>query len=594
MSFFKAYFGDDTAREIESLYPVLRPKFKNDYFTLEGKRFNYEDVSKFVIIRDGDKVSYKPYIFATKDEGEVIQGASLLSVAIMELVSMGYNSIEKVFGYFEHYVLGMNIATDIEVVNDVSSKLSCKSLETSDELGIYLAYSLRTGFQEFGFSKVKYYSSLLFAINSIDPKTFTIILFDIFKYACTLLPAFLLDRKKVSNIMYSKGMVKGGTMNDWNKGVLNLKAYSYTDPSSKSNTITNGRGASIGFFSLLLCSLYDNFAVNRNSKNVISLSFNEYIKNSQKLIEHSLGSDITGFYLKGKRKSLDSKCIKLGDCVTDFIVFKGDSKVDLKGASIVREVFEEEFLFRKAYGVHFNEPVSVYNFNRDISMHYFSPKSFIIAYSLLLSTSIDYDELSFLRKKVLDQNISHRNEVKNLQSEISNLRYKVQDSSSVQSEIDSLRSQITELKFQLESKQSTINSLNERNNELKEAIMGYYSDDDVFEDDCTLDESLTLEDKIKFINDYKILIIGGRTGIINDLQDLGLNNIYHVGTERDLNSTGTSVDFLLLNTRFCSHKLVNCVRERYKNQLDSLFYFNGVNKVNLINACYNFIYTYLS
>ena len=99
--------------------------------------------------------------------------------------------------------------------------------------------------------------------------------------------------------------------------------------------------------------------------------------------------------------------------------------------------------------------------------------------------------------------------------------------------------------------------------------------------------------KLAFLNDYKILIVGGRMDLAKVLNDFGWTNIIQVDNIQNLSGSIPSIDFICFNTAFLSHSLFDSVRSKYSNMFDRMYYFNGTNKSALVDTSYSFVKNYL-
>lgn len=159
------------------------------------------------------------------------------------------------------------------------------------------------------------------------------------------------------------------------------------------------------------------------------------------------------------------------------------------------------------------------------------------------------------------------------------------------SEIDELKRRIKELEkanSKLESdnrkKDETINSLTLENGYLKENITELSNELDTIEDNVVNTCDISLEDKIDYINKYKIGIFGGFSNI-NKLSNTLINVEYYNEINQDISSIN-NLDMIFINRSFMNHAFTYKVKSFVlKNNL-KLSYLSGTNETNLINLIY--------
>ena len=157
-------------------------------------------------------------------------------------------------------------------------------------------------------------------------------------------------------------------------------------------------------------------------------------------------------------------------------------------------------------------------------------------------------------------------------------------------EIEQLRKQLAEAQSIIESKNETIDSLVNKNKDLNKFVSSIYDDD--FEEESE-EEQKSIEEMVKELNDYKIVLIGGRFELPGKLNEYGWMNI----KQYDNNSLCTGMDsisyadFVIINTKFVSHTTVHKAESMIEDSSRVMSY-NGTNPEKLISAMYDFIMKY--
>jgi hypothetical protein len=192
-----------------------------------------------------------------------------------------------------------------------------------------------------------------------------------------------------------------------------------------------------------------------------------------------------------------------------------------------------------------------------------------------------YDELELIVKKS-DKRIEDINNKANKRIE--------EEKQESEKEIEKLKEEINRLNRINESKSSIIERLSQENKQLNAIVTNIYSDDD-FDESI---EDVPIETMIDTINTFQVSLIGGRAELLIKLQEMGLNNVRQVGKDDFIthwDAVKTS-DFFVINSRFCSHTVVNKVTSNITDT-NQIIYFNGTNPNKLVEACYQSIVRYI-
>jgi len=174
-----------------------------------------------------------------------------------------------------------------------------------------------------------------------------------------------------------------------------------------------------------------------------------------------------------------------------------------------------------------------------------------------------------------------RGEIRRLTAENSKLSDMLQESE---------KQYMAELKdkdYKLDLRLDQLQRLQLKLNTIENEIQGYY-DDKTFDELPEDVQAMNQEDMINFLNQFRIAIIGGFNTKVSQLRQRGMTNIVAIEESGDIRNTPTSADFIVVCTRFISHKLTLHVRSLFKDP-DMFLYFNGTNADKLIAVCYDFV-----
>ena len=138
----------------------------------------------------------------------------------------------------------------------------------------------------------------------------------------------------------------------------------------------------------------------------------------------------------------------------------------------------------------------------------------------------------------------------------------------------------------INTKNETIDDLVNKNKELNKTLSDIYDDDFEIEED---ELQVPIEEMVLFLNEFKIVLIGGRWELPAKLNEYGWTNISQL--DKDNLCTGVDVakyaDFTVINTRFVSHTIVHKVES--VTDSDTRMSYNGTNPEKLIIAMYDFV-----
>ena len=150
----------------------------------------------------------------------------------------------------------------------------------------------------------------------------------------------------------------------------------------------------------------------------------------------------------------------------------------------------------------------------------------------------------------------------------------------------------------MEQKSQIIAQLSEKNTILNSRMSSFFCESDFEDDNDVVIEEVTQEEIINYINGFSYLLVGGREGLAQKLEDYGWKNINQISNVNNsvLSSDSSSrpnIDFIIINTKFVSHNLVRSVESKFSDLTDRVIYFNGTNIDYLTRVTIDFIKKYM-
>lgn len=181
-------------------------------------------------------------------------------------------------------------------------------------------------------------------------------------------------------------------------------------------------------------------------------------------------------------------------------------------------------------------------------------------------------------------------------SEIEKLKSELKDAKAHSGDIDvdeynNLKKELEYVRLRNETLEEKVTTYKDRMSNIEGSM-----EDLIFSLSAESSEELGVSDEemIGFLNGFNILFIGGRTDMIPKLQDMGWCNVTQISNVSELiRSNLNSYDFVVTMTRFISHTLFHSTLNRGVER-DRNMYFNNTNLNQLLNSCYDFVYSYLS
>lgn len=586
-SISKDIFGETSYKNLACVLPQTKLNFNSNSLTIDGHCVNYLDFTKMAIKNSTIKPAYLINKYESYDY--IVDVLPLLCVGISESLLTLSNKNKNILDRFRYGVLKYLCddadSIDYNTVLDFMKSVDSHNLRLNSEHSLALAFSLRRGTSAHGQEKANSIANMLYIIGCKNPHLFIEIFFDFafihLKNICMYFDNDFLNLVVLTN----KGLVS--------KYDTNFKYFNMKTPVNTSKKLTNTRGFAISVLNMfLLYTIQDSYG------NDIVYS-KKNIEAQQRILWNSLGTDFTYRIFKNTMPEFNTS-EKNNTCrsMSGYFYFKPDSYYTCQdGLKMIKECYEEEFLFRKAFGVSYsNKELTT---RRDINMHYFSYDSLTSAmfniYCITREEPINIKELKEELNRLKTECNERNSTIKTLNSNICYLKGKLNNG------IEELKKEyeekINNLQYELEKKDTIIENLYNKNDELSSKIQRVYDETESLgiEDDT---EEYCEEDALNIVNKFSFLCVGGREGFSNKIVNKGWNTLTQLSTTssgllaNDI-STNNDFDFVIIATKFVSHALIRAVEAKYQNMHERVIYFNGTNVDLLLKIASKFVSNYI-
>jgi len=587
---YEKYYAD-----LYSKLPGIKVKFR-DELSFSGKKYDYKDLSKVWIVNDKNNYIITPMIFndssIIKSNYTEVDYAGIYAIGLAELLYLvlsssieqdGGDQIRNLAELFDNLC-----AEQFKTFDDIKSICNAffdTKISTQYDKTLNLFFSMRTDYSKFAYRHVMRYATLLMVLWLKDPKLFWEIFFEVMYYS---LPMYLI----LLDDLIKREDGTSHLINYWLKkdSDLHFQKIGYSSPDGNTTKyITDCRGVAIYSCLSLYYGFCYNHGFNPSNRTVLSYNNSDAVKYLIIKISECIGNDYQSKFLMGE--GLDEPCqFDLRDSyhsdIQKIIYNKHTSD------KIPKDLYEDLLLFSYAYQS-IDDYVEIKAKSTDVTMHYasvhdiFQTIGYILYNNYFKILASDVSKYEDTIKNLETQN-------KRLSNELAKTKCKIEDivnNSTNNSEVDQLNVKITELQRIIDSKTDIIEQLNIENKELNLVISNIYSDDDL---DETLDEEdVSLDQMVTFLNEFKILMVGGRYDLLSSLAKYNWTNLEQFDGRKNLGTSQlTKADFYVLNTKFISHKVTWKV-ESDVNDSEVIMYYNGTNPEKLIRSCYKFVKEFL-
>ena len=311
--------------------------------------------------------------------------------------------------------------------------------------------------------------------------------------------------------------------------------------------------------------------------------------------KNCLGNDFIGKYFEFGRFHI-SKCSYEGNY---YVI--GHMRSVATGSKMIKGVpkqqYENEIVFRKAFGMQ-----KTANYNRDghddTGIHYFSVFELLgfLDRSFNVDTVVDAAESQRLisdTERQIKKLISENERLTSIAADYKQLKSKEAEKSEYQKLLEDRDKRIKELEYQLSVKSGIIENMTQELKEEKTKNRNIFLEETIEDEDFASEISVSQTEMIDYLNNFRILMIGGRNELLDKLADLGWTNVDQV-TKENTNAVTAKADFFCVNTKFVAHRLVSMVESAYPDRRDQMLYYNGTNTDKLIQVCYQFVKNWMN
>lgn len=580
-------FNDELSEQEKFLDPKLpkvNMKFRNQ-FCATGSKVEYSDLSKVKV--NIDKMTIIPKIFSDDKEVIELDFIGLYSIGVLESLYLGLctpkkndlsGSVTDFGAMFNEHMRGIfKDFNDIDKIYDTISSFGIANGKYNEAFNLY--FMMRTHYDRSGHHTLLKYADWLMVIWLVDPQTYWEIFFDIMEYVRYSMLTIFSD--------YVNPNINFEAKQPWlsKKTDLCFEAIEYNIPGTeKIRKITDCRGISMMLVWSLYYRLIYNYGFDCEKNPAISYHDDRIIKYIDTTIKNCIGDDQQAKAIKGKGLNQAAKFNSLCAFVYDQ---PNNVTFTINNQKFVKHYYEEIVLFMRRHNT------DVMQYNMSINMHYSNiydifaavGEMFYLSSTKMTSTHEKEFIKAILELEDMNKRLLADIERQKKQTQLVEERYK----NSENDEIESLKKQLEEAQALIESKNSTIEALVTKNKELNKSIATIYDDD--FEKE-TEEVKKTIEEMVQELNDYKIVLIGGRFELPTKLNEYGWMNI----RQYDNNNLSTGIDavnyadFIVINTKFVNHTIVNKVESMTDSDIRMLY--NGTNPEKLIEAMYDFVMKY--
>ncbi len=582
-------------RDFLKLFPELKVKLR-DQLCLTGQKYDYIQLSKVDI---NDSMKLIPSIFnEDKSNCTEIDCIGLYTVGIMEilylilikdvnLLSNTVSSLYKILNIFEDY-------RDVSRILDQLDFVEKNEINKDYYEAFNLAFTLKSNYNRTGYNMVKEYMSILLLIWLCDKQLYWQVFFEIMSFCKPILAIVMKDPiwtefKQTHDDIAVRAIYTSGWIND--EYDLKFEKISYKSPTSNNiRYISDTRGVAI----LLTLKFYLQFlskygTMNTKDEPYFNYKNQVYIDYLDTKIKNCIGNDSFSLAITGKHLDEYPQF-----SVNGSMVYNANN---INTPKLSKLFYEDAILFSNAFlnNTDTNNTLIENYIHKDMATYYFNLDSLAHAVGSILYYSTElYGKAA---RKIEDQINKLINEISKVNKENDILRAKItkltEFSSNInENEVNNLKNELNTLNEQIKSKQETIDKLVDKNKQLTSYIDNIYNEDDI--DDEKIENDVTIEEMVNYINDFKFTLIGGRMDLVQKLNDIGWTNIIQFD-HRNSNKLGGNIslsDFYVVNTKFISHKLVDKV-ETLDDITDTMIYFNGTNIDKLVYTCYQFVKNFL-
>ena len=563
-------------RNLENPKPALNYKVR-DYLQINGKRIPFSDIITFVKKED----LYLPVCCCedVKEDDIKFDMSSFLSIGLSELIAVYLTKrdpnmvrdIEDLFKRDEY---------DYEDCMRILGELR-KDVVDKNPLGIPL--SMTTRYVDYRYEWIRQYARSFYILSMLSQKDFiTAFMTCVDKLYYTGLP-FLRGFEENDSIYCPELFEYPKSARTFGRIPFSVNGEEYS--------ISDCRGLGIYATLIVMYSIYGKLGGHTEElkriigKTEYSQSVPGELENLTNGFRQCIGDDFVGKYLQNGRFRIRTTSEEMAYYSLGHFRMTNSGQITIN--RIPKEQYENKILFQEAHGVGFTETDRLGL--DDTGIHY-----------------LTLPELRDVLLKFMDtKDLIHKSEYEKLERENGNeirrltdenkrlntivkdrIETKAKETAAEETEklLEAKESRIKELEYQLSVKSDIVSNLSQELKAEKEKTQNMFSEDEL--DEELTEEALSLEEMIDYLNQFRILMVGGRIGLLGKLADIGWTNVDQVMKE---NAIGGQVDFYCIHTRFVSHTIISLAESTFPDQRSQMLYYNGTNIEKLVHVCYHFV-----
>lgn len=604
MEFARSYFRDGNM-DMDSFIPKLPVKYR-DQLCFKGRKIDYEDFAKFVK-RDGVYTPLVCLVGEPTGADQVLDFSSLLAVGLAEVVTMISHGTNLANCEFANWVNELEFSEDWYDMLDRGSAIFRYDISDPSASYLALAETLRSSLIDYRFPIIKRIYADLMALRWHCPKSFCAAVIEGIKLAFSVSSVFMTPHLSFESMAASSGSAEAIMYEQvLQTSLCRWGCVEYTpDGSDKPRRISDGRGLGLSALCLFLIDIFNRFGDSRLQSPVPfrDPSSREAV---EAMFEGCLGDDFVGRTIRNGRCFIPEvrPTMKAIGVEAEFVAVDCGELSGVVGRGQVGRGFREAaIMFEHAigakcletpgvlppvsctYGVRadfFNACMNFVNSNRGMNM---SKDILNKEQAAIIDQVMERADL-----RALVQSYSEE-ATKKAAGEITKLSIKLELAEDALAKVAAER---TTLESALSEKQNIINELRSELSSMRSKVRGAFAyESEIDDSEETVTQPLvSTEEMLRFVNQFRLIIVGGYDILQKRLEDFGFTNFYFITSERASNSTMVSGDFFCLCTKFLSHKLAYNVEANYSKQVDRFFYFNGTNVEMLLRTYYEFMKDY--
>lgn len=599
-SFSKKYY-DEGSLEMSRFVPELHEKFR-DQLCLKGRKIAYDDFTKFV--KRGS--SYSPLVCWNGEIGEkdrVIDLAPLINVGLAEYVTMMSHSHDHVDMSFLGWLQEMEFVQDwYSMLERAGEMIDLKVGEC--DISFSIAECLRTSLIDYRFTTVRRIYATLQALKWMNPKSYCFAVIEGLRLAFSIASVFMCPELSLNSPPELAHPAKMAYEQIVKTRLSRFGAVEYTvEGTDRVRRITDGRGLGISTATLFLIDLFKRFGDKRGVGEVVPYDKQSSREAVVNMFDACLGDDFIGRLVRNGRGSVmpcEDSLVMMGN-EANFLAVDCHETYYVDGIKSGRGFKEGHILWKYAAGVEDFKltgvlpPCDVTYGTRVDFVHACLDFAFSDRGMKMTSTALKKDEDAVIHAVMANMDVdavvdSYKRELAMTAAKAISDANDIALARSI--EIAGLNSALKAAGETIDEKQHIIDELSEEVRSLRSKVRSIYSDEDDVSDGAesgVAESSISTEEMLEFVNQFRLVVVGGFKEMPTKLQDAGFTNFFCLSSERASNNTLASGDFFCLCTKFLSHKLAYNVERHYCDQLDQFFYFNGTNVDIFLRTCYEFI-----